>query len=194
MQTLPPRNFHSHQTHASNQTDGHIWLSIENAKHITRSISDILSKHSPEYASQYAKNLHIILKKLDALQQENAARLRPYKNSLYLVYHDAFQYFEKDNQLNGAHFISSGPEHSPGIKRVRELRQLIADKNIQCIFYEPPNIPPLLHTLIEGSSAKLFAIDPIGSQLSAGKTLYFELMKQTAKQLDTCLQNANKII
>lgn len=192
IKVLPLRSFHSHQQNKSLHTDGHIWLSIDNAKIISRSISDILIKHSPENAKKYSANLNSLLLKLETLQQDNARLLRPYKNSAYLVYHDAFQYFEVENKLSGAHFVTSSPEHSPGIKRVKALRQLITDENIQCVFYEPPHIPALLHTLIENKSAKLFAIDPVGSQIPMGEQHYFTLLRQTATQLDACFKRTSK--
>jgi len=185
---LPVRSFHSHQHHKPNHTDGHIWLSIENAKIIANYVSRILSKRSPEYAELYQKNLNLLLLKLDALKHENLNLLSKHKDKAYLVYHDAYQYFEVENNLSGAHFITSDPEHAPGIKRITELRNLIDTENIQCIFYEPPNIPALLYTLTEKKSVKLSAIDPAGLNIPMGKQHYFQLLKQTAVSLDNCLK------
>ena len=109
------------------------------------------------------------------------------KDNAYLVYHDAYQYFEEENQLTGAHFITTDPEHKPGIKRVRELRELIDNEKIQCIFYEPPNIPALLNTLTENKSVRLSAIDPAGLHIPMGKQHYFQLLQQTASALSNCL-------
>ncbi len=192
LMTLPVRSFHSHHKNVNHQRDGHIWLSIKNAKTISRSISTLLSQYSPEHANQYAKNLNSLLAKLNRLEQQNIKLLRPYNTQAFLVYHDAFQYFEKENNLLGAHFITSSPEHSPGIKRVKALRKLITDENIQCVFYEPPNIPPLLHILVEHTSASLVPIDPLGSQVPAGKNHYFTLLQKTAEQLDSCFQKKPK--
>ncbi|RDH81567.1 MAG: hypothetical protein DIZ80_15950 [endosymbiont of Galathealinum brachiosum] len=184
---LNVRGFHSHDTHTPGEVDGHIWLSINNAKIISRHITQILSKHSPENATHYQKNLNHLLLKLDKLKQTNQLKLNKYKDNSYLVYHDAYQYFEDENQLTGAHFITTDPEHKPGIKRVRELRKLIDDEKIQCIFYEPPNIPALLYTLTENKSVKLSAIDPAGLHIHMGKQHYFQLLQQTASALSNCL-------
>jgi zinc transport system substrate-binding protein len=189
LKTLPTRLFHSHASHESTGIDGHIWLSIENAKVIAQSVSDTLSQLSPENASRYEKNLQLLTVKLNQLQQKNMKLLAPYKNKHYLVYHDAYQYFEHENRLHGAHFITTNPEHSPGIKRIQELRKLINTENIHCIFYEPPNIPSLINTLTEDSSVKLASIDPAGSQISKGKQHYFQLLSQTAATLSHCLSN-----
>jgi len=187
--SLPVRSFNSHQhhTHISNDIDGHIWLSIENTKTMARYITHILSELSSKNAKQYNENLNTLLIKLNSLKDKNKALLSQFKNTPYLVYHDAYQYFEIENNLHAAHFITSSSEHSPGIKRIQSLRTLIDNKNIKCIFYEPPNIPPLLNTLTENKTIKLASIDPAGSQIPANKNHYFKLMQQTATTLSECL-------
>lgn len=189
LKVLPVRGFHDHDNHQPTDADidGHIWLSIENAQHISRYIAAILSKRAPQYAQQYENNLKILLNKLSALKKVNLALLSKIKEIPFLVYHDAYQYFEHENELSGAHFITTSAEHSLGIKRVRSLKQLIKNKNIQCIFYEPPNIPPLITILTENNATRLAAIDPAGIQLEAGKQHYFNLLQQTTQTLFDCL-------
>jgi len=187
IQALPTRSFHSHEPHKSQNTlDGHIWLSIENAKIIAEYVTETLSKNSPENATHYHQNLYKLLLKLQALKHTNLQLLKQYRETPFMVYHDAFQYFELENHLSKAHFITTSPEHSPGIKRVKALRDLISAENIQCIFYEPPNIPSLLKTLTENKSVKLAALDPVGLQIPMGKAHYSQLMRQTATTLEAC--------
>ncbi len=183
---LTTRSFDSNKHH-TDDIDGHIWLSIKNAQQISRYVTEILSKKYPGYASRYQQNLDALLIKLETLKQENASLLSKTKDVPYLVYHDAYQYFELENKLSAAYFITTSPQHSPGIKRVKELKQLIEDKHIQCIFYEPPNIPALVKTLAENKSVTLSALDPVGSQIPSGKQHYFTLMQQTAITLNNCL-------
>jgi len=189
--TLTVRQLHLHNDHAKHKKtgdniDGHIWLSIENAQAIAEEVSKILTLRMPGHGEHYQQNLTALTAKLQALKQQNHQLLSPYQNTPYLVYHDAYQYFEHENQLNQAHFITTSPKHSPGIKRVKELRRLVHQKNIQCIFYEPPNIPALLHPLTENTNINLAPLDPIGAQIVMGQSHYFQLMRQTATTLKTC--------
>ena len=193
LNTLAARSFHSHKDHddkhdtLKHNIDGHIWLSISNAQIIAQHVAKILSDLDSENANHYKNNLKHLLVKLETLKQNNIALLSNINKRPFLVYHDAYQYFEQENNLKGAHFVTTTPEHTPGIKRVKELKRLIKEKNIQCIFYEPPNIPSLLTTLTENTTIELRAIDPAGSQLTAGKQHYFTLMQTTASILHTCL-------
>jgi len=190
---LPVRSFHAHDhTEVNHDTDGHnidghIWLSINNAQQIARYVTQTLSALDPDNTARYRSNLNALLIKLDDLKQRNKELFSELKKQPFLVYHDAFQYFEVENGLMGAHFVTTTPEHTPGIKRIRELRKIIKTEAIQCVFYEPPNIPSLLKTLKEGASIQLAAIDPAGAQIKAGKQHYFTLMQTTASILSTCL-------
>lgn len=174
---------HGHQA----DFDGHIWLSIDNAKVIATYLTQRLSKLSPSHSEQYQLNLETLVKRLDKLKQNNQQLLANQKQQPFLVYHDAFQYFEQENQLQGAHFVTTSPEHKPGIKRVRELRKLIQQKQINCVFYEPPNIPPLIKVLSEGNLIKPAQLDPGGLLIPAGKQHYFDLLSQTAQTISKCL-------
>jgi len=194
---LPNREFghhhsdHSHDSHNESDIDGHVWLSINNAKQISLQLTRIFIELDPEHKQQYEKNSTVLISELNKLQQTNSLLLKATKDQSFLVYHDAYQYFEHENQITNTIFVTSSPEASPGIKRIKQLKQLIARNNIQCVFYEPPSIPPLLQTLTEDRLIKLVPLDPIGSQLDAGENHYFELMRQTATKLHDCLSSTN---
>ncbi|VAW61234.1 Zinc ABC transporter, periplasmic-binding protein ZnuA [hydrothermal vent metagenome] len=196
IKTLPARSFHSHtyqdthhNRHADKNIDGHIWLSIENTILFSRYATDTLSRIDPQHATAYRKNLAILVLKLEKLRKDNQELLNTIKDEPLLIYHDAYQYFERENTLNRSHFITTGPEHTLGIRRIKALRQLIKTENIRCIFYEPPAIPPLLNTLAEDMPVKFAPLDPAGSQIPAGRRHYFELMRQTALTLYDCLKH-----
>jgi len=208
IEKLPNRGFSQHHDHAhetshsdknkqqedaveGHNVDGHIWLSIHNAKQISRQLAERLIELDPEHKSIYQKNLQVFTHELDMTKDINTLLLKPVRHKAFMVYHDAYQYFEHENELTNVMFVTSSPEVKPGIKRVRQLKKLIRDEKIQCVFYEPPSIPPLLKTLTEDHSAKLVPLDPIGSQLKAGTGHYIKLMKQTARKVHGCLSSTN---
>jgi len=205
IEKLPNRGFNHHSEHDTEHSesnnhadaiddqnvDGHIWLSINNAKYISHYLAELLIDLDPANKTIYQKNLQAFTLELDKIKNRNALLLKPVKHKTFLVYHDAYQYFEHENQLTDVSFVTSSPEVKLGIKRVIQLKELIQDKNIQCVFYEPPSIPPLLKTLTEERTVKLAPLDPIGSQLSAGTDHYLNLMQQTATQVYNCLNSTN---
>jgi len=194
---LPVRNLHQHSHHENqadesraspHSIDGHIWLSIGNVIKISEFLSRLLIELDPQHQAQYTQNLLNFSRRLEQLKTHNKQLLSPYNSVSFLVYHDAYQYFEIENNLTGAHFITPSPDVSPGIKRVKYLQRLIQSENIHCVFYEPPNIPPLVKTITENQSAKLIALDPLGLQLPVGADHYINLMQQTARSVYDCLR------
>jgi|GEM_PF-347535 len=171
--------------------DGHIWLSINNAITISEHLQRLLSERDPAHQAQYQTNATRFIQQLNQLKHDNQKKLADFSQQPFLVYHDAYQYFEKENNLQGAHFITSSPEINPGIRRVQYLKQLIRTQNIRCVFYEPPNIPPLVATISENQSVQLVPLDPVGAQLEAGADHYIQLMQQTANQVHSCLSTTN---
>ncbi len=198
LQLLGNRDFHhQHNEHgetehlAAHNIDGHIWLSITNAIAISNYLKHLLSERDPAHQAQYQANAGRYIQQLNQLKADNQKKLASFSQQPFLVYHDAYQYFEKENHLQGAHFITSSPDINPGIRRVQYLKELIRTKNIRCVFYEPPNIPPLVATISENQPVQLVALDPIGAQLEAGADHYVQLMQQTAEQIHRCLSTTN---
>lgn len=204
LQLLSSRDFHQHhhdQPHDDNPEpaapttdhtiDGHIWLSISNAIAISEYLQALLSERDPAHQAQYQANASRFIQQLEQLRADNRQKLAAFSQQPFLVYHDAYQYFEKENNLQGAHFITSSPDINPGIRRVQYLKQLIRTEGIRCVFYEPPNIPPLVATISENQPVQLVALDPIGAQLDAGADHYTQLMQQTADQVHLCLSTTN---
>ena len=197
---LHNRGLHSHDeepkaehgNHSDENIDGHIWLSIKNARIIGQFVAKKMIEIDPLNSSIYQNNLQSLHTQLSELNKNNSLLLDKIKDQPFLLYHDAYQYFENENKLTGAHFVTTSTEHSPGIKRIKDLKHLIDTENIQCVFYEPPNIPPLLNTLLEKKSVRLLPIDPAGTQIASGKTHYFELMSQTAKKIHGCLSTITR--
>ena len=109
------------------------------------------------------------------------------KNSAYLSYHDAYQYFEKAYGLNNAGFVSASEEVSPGAKYVHELRGKIRNQQLHCLFYEAPNRPALVNTLTDGLAVDVIELDAIGIRQQAGEQAWFMIMETLAESFEACL-------
>ena len=107
------------------------------------------------------------------------------------MFHDAFQYFEHEFQLRPARYVTTSPEHISGVRNVQSLKQHIEQNNIQCIFYEPPEIPSIIATLVDDRAIKVLPLDPLGAQLDAGPQLFFNLIEAIANKLYQCMDNNN---
>lgn len=125
--------------------------------------------------------------KLDNLVAEVDAELEPVKGRGYIVFHDAYQYFEKRFKVSAVGSITVSPEVLPGAERVRELQAKVRDIDATCVFSEPQFEPKLVTTITENTNAGTGVLDPIGASIDDGPELYFTLIRNMAKSLKDCL-------
>ncbi len=167
--------------------DAHLWLDPENARAMVKTIAAELSRANPENADAYAANAKKVEEKLTALESEVAAELAPVKDRPFIVFHDAYQYFEKRFGLAAAGSITVSPEVIPGAQRIDEIHAKVKTLNAACVFSEPQFEPRLVEVVTEGSDAKSGVLDPLGAELADGPNLYFELIRNMATSLKECL-------
>ena len=175
------------EDHEEEPYDGHLWLDPANAKLMAEAIVKELSAADPDDAAAYRANGDKLRERLDALDREIAASLAPVKDVPFIVFHDAYQYFDKHYGLAGVGSITVNPEQPPGAKRLRELRQRIVDQRARCVFREPNFEPALVDTVVADTNAKTGVLDPEGANLTEGPELYLQLMRGIADSLKACL-------
>ena len=184
-------NFDSHDDHAKHddhgQFDMHVWLDPENAKMMINAIEEALIEADPRNARTYQGNAANVKRDLDKLITEVDAEMSPVKGTPYVVFHDAYQYFEDRFGMKPVGSITVSPERLPGAKRVKELREKIKSLNASCVFSEPQFEPKLIATVIESTSAGTGVLDPLGVSIKAGPEMYFTLIRNMSKSLKNCL-------
>ena len=178
-----------HDDHGHDEVDPHVWLDPQNAKSLVHEIEEHLAKIDPSNAAKYEANAKAVMKKLDALTKEIEADLKPIRERGYVVFHDAYQYFEKRFGVSAVGSITVSPEVLPGAERVSELRDKVKSLNASCVFSEPQFEPKLVKTITENTDAGTGVLDPLGANIKDGPELYFTLIRNMAKSLKDCLMN-----
>jgi zinc transport system substrate-binding protein len=167
--------------------DGHLWLDPGNAKLMAAAIAAELSKTDPARAGAYRANQANLERKLNELDSEIATILASVKDVPFIVFHDAYQYFDRHFGLAGVGSITANPELPPGAKRLREIQEKIAAQQARCVFREPNFEPALVDAVVAATEARTGVLDPEGASLDAGPDLYFQLMRGIAGALRDCL-------
>ena len=180
-----------HDEHGHGEFDPHVWLDPVNAKAIVHEIEEALVKADPKHASTYEANAHKMMDKLDSLTAELREELEPFHEKDFIVFHDAYQYFEQRFDVAAVGSITVSPEVMPGAERVNELREKILELNATCVFSEPQFEPKLIETLVEGTGARTGVLDPLGASLNKGPDLYFQLIRNMASSLKKCLSGGS---
>lgn len=174
--------------HDHGEGDMHFWLDPENAKLMVTHIATTLAAADPANASAYAANAEAEHVKLDALEAELAATLAPVADKPFIVFHDAYQYFEARFGLALAGSVTVTPDVAPGAARIDELKAKLATLGATCVFAEPNFPPTIIKAITEGSAAKSGILDPEGGALTEGVDLYPNLLRGLANSLVDCLQ------
>ena len=174
-----------HEGHG--EFDVHVWLDPENAKVLVDEIKLALIELDPVNASKYEANSNKMNTKLDQLMDEVSNKLKSEQGKGYVVFHDAYQYFEQRFGMSAVGSITVSPEVVPGANRIRELKEKINELNAHCVFSEPQFEPKLVSTVIEGTKANIGVLDPLGASINDGPELYFTLIRNMADSLHECL-------
>ena len=177
--------------HAHLRVDPHIWLDPLNAKTLVQHITQTLAEADPVNADRYEANARALTSKLDRLTRDIAAELGSVRGKGFVVFHDAYQYFEVRFGLQASGAITMSPETPPGAERVAEIRERIQTSGVMCVFSEPQFEPKLVSTVLEGSNAASGVLDPLGSFLEHGPDLYFDLIRAMAESFKSCLGNVS---
>jgi len=178
------------RSHARGDVDPHIWLSPANAAAMTRAIAATLVELDPAHGDTYRANAAATVAEIEALAGELEADLAPVRDVPFVVFHDAYGYFEDAFGLQDVGAVTLSPDQSPGTAHVAELRRTIRAAEAVCVFAEPQFEPRLVETLVAGTAVRTGELDPVGTDLAPGPDAYFRLMRGLADDLVDCLAAA----
>ncbi|MGF9691583.1 zinc ABC transporter substrate-binding protein ZnuA [Rhizobium sp. 0TCS1.26] len=178
---------HDHAGHGHEGFDTHLWLDPENAKALVKEIQAKLAAADPANVEAYGRNAMALLARIDTMDGDIARQIAPVRNKPFVVFHDAYQYFEHHYGVKVAGSVTVSPETAPGAERLREIQSKIVDLGATCVFAEPQFTPKLINVVTEGTKARHGVLDPEGATLKEGPDLYFDLMNGLSSSLVDCL-------
>lgn len=167
--------------------DGHIWLDPQNGVAMVREITRALSEAAPDKKETFEMNAAAAIAGIEAAATEIDTELASVKGKPFVVFHDAYQYFEERFKVPAAGAITISPEVQPSAKRLGEIRRKIKDLDVACVFAEPQFKSKLVATVVEGTGARAATLDPEGASIEAGRGAYVSLLKNVAQGLKGCL-------
>ena len=173
-----------HDGHNHGEFDAHIWLDPSNAIKMVLEISHELSELDPDNAAKYKQNETKTIASLNNLIDEINSSLP--KDASYVVFHDAYQYFENRFGISSAGALTLNPDVLPGAKQIDAIQDLIQDKNIKCIFSEPQYNPKIIETLAADMKISTGIMDPLGAFIEQGPEMYQNLILDIANSLKDC--------
>jgi zinc transport system substrate-binding protein len=176
---------HGH-AHAGD-VDPHAWLDPRNAAAWLDAIAGALARLDPENAAAYRANAAEGASELHALEAELAETLAPLRARGFLVYHDAFQYFERRFGLAARGALLTSDAVPAGAGRVQALTRAVAAGGPVCAFSEPQFSPDALDALALNGAMTVAVLDPVGRDIAAGPGQYAALLRGLGRGMAGCL-------
>lgn len=185
---------HDHEEHDNEHAhdhgegmDPHMWLDPVNAAVWVDAIAGALAEFDPDNARLYAENASEARKELRTLTEEISQRLAPAANQPFVVFHDAYHYFEDRFGLQAAGALLVADGGSPSAARLQSIRQAISETGVTCVFSEPQFDPRVIQSVVS-SGFRTAELDPMGIGIEPGPGLYPALLQNMSKSMATCLK------
>ena len=175
---------HDDHGHGHGEYDPHIWLDPINAKAMIKKITKLLSKMDKENSSTYKSNSKKAIKEIDMMVKEIKSEMN--KDLKFVVFHDAYQYFENRFDISVLGALTVNTDVLPGAEQLSEIREVIEHENVNCIFSEPQFNPDIINAIAMDTNVKTGVLDPLGATLEPGKDLYFDLIRNISKSFKGC--------
>jgi zinc transport system substrate-binding protein len=150
-------------------------------------IAAALSELDPANAAIYAANADKAAKDLDGLAHDLEHQLEDYTDAHFVVFHDAYQYFEHMTGLKASGALLLSDATPPSAAQLSEIQEEIEEHNITCIFSEPQFSDALVRSVTNGTVGSS-VLDPLGVDLELGPNLYTELLQGLANSFESCLK------
>jgi manganese/zinc/iron transport system substrate-binding protein len=160
--------------------DPHIWMDVKLWSATTQLIEKELKERIPSqsiFFAERANQLRERLDKLDALGKRWIETI-PTQQRILITSHDAFRYFGRRYglQVEGIQGVSTSSE--AGLRRIRELVDMLVEKKIPSVFVESSVPPKSVHSIMEGAAEKKTIV-------SIGGELYSDAMGPTGSDAET---------
>lgn len=174
--------------HHHGDFDPHVWLSNANAQTIVKATAERLIAADPSNAKRYQANTDKTLKQLQALKVTLQSQLAKVQAEPFLVYHDGYQYFEKDFNLNAAGTMVINPHVPLSAHGLAQIKALIGARDVKCIFKETEFSEKIIENSLGMLPVNIKELDPLGARIPQGPQHYEQTLLQLGKTVQECLQ------
>ncbi len=166
--------------------DPHYWLSVSNAMIIVDNIAEELSKIDPANENYYQGNAFKYKKELENLREESREEFTYLKTRKIITFHEAFNYFAKEFDLEVVASIEEFPGKEPTIEYLTDVRELIEQHNIKTLFREPELSDSVVKSISEDTDAKIYtlSVDGVGVE---GVNSYVEMIRYDVQTIKKAL-------
>ena len=148
-----------HHEHEHALPDPHTWTSPSYLGMQAITVSEALTKLAPNQKDAFNANLVSVLEKIQQVERQVAATLKPHKGKDFYVFHPAFGYFSREYGLNEKAIEVGGKQ--PTARQLLEIIQEAGADKAKAIFIEPQFESTAAREVAKQIGAKIVMVDPL---------------------------------
>lgn len=166
-----PRNLLIGHDDYDDKYDPHVWMNPNLWSRVVLAVRDALIETDPDNAEVYRANADAHLDELRDLARYTAQVLSsvPVEERVLLTSHDAFNYFGSAYGFEVVGIQGISTESEAGLRRIRDLVDMLVERDIGAVFVETSVSDRNIRALIEGAAAQ-------GHEVVIGGELYSDAM------------------
>jgi zinc transport system substrate-binding protein len=170
----------------NDEIDAHFWLNSDNGIALAKEIKDRLIEIDQAQAAQYQSRFESFVAEIETTNRDLTERFSTSHNN-YLVYHNAYQYFERQFGLQHSVALLADPETQPGIQHILRTRELVENSMPNCLLVELESSMELATTLTDGMDIRTVSVDHLGYDVLPSDNPYRQLLLQVAESFESCI-------
>ena len=170
----------------NDEIDAHFWLNSDNGIALAKEIKDRLIEIDQARSAQYQSRFESFVAEIETTNRDLTERFSTNHNN-YLVYHNAYQYFERQFGLQHSVALLADPETQPGIQHILRTRELVENSMPNCLLVEPESSMELATTLTDGMDIRTVSVDHLGYDVLPSDNPYRQLLLQVAESFESCI-------
>ena len=174
---------------SANELDPHLWLSSSNALAIAAGLTQELQQLDLENHADYQKAYTRFESNLNSTRTAIEDLLSDLVTLDYLVFHNAYQYFENEFGLRGGLALVQNAEVQPSMRELLIFRNRVEQFSPSCILLEPDSDVQLVSTALQGQSISRETVDLLGNEIEDGVSAFSGLLLGVAESFRRCLAN-----
>lgn len=167
----------------STALDPHFWQDPTRLADVAQGIATNFADADPAHAADYAANADALVAELDALDQDYRDGLAQCAGATLVVSHEAFGYLAERYDLVQVGISGIDPEAEPSPARLRAVRSVVQDDDVQTVFFEVITSPKVARALAEDLGIDSAKLDPIEGQADPDAD-YMDMMRENLAALE----------
>ncbi|WP_337995704.1 zinc ABC transporter substrate-binding protein [Oleispirillum naphthae] len=185
---------HAGETHAAEEhhhhhgsANPHLWLDPANGAAIAQALAERLAALDAAHAALYRANAARFAASLETLKGDLAARLSGLGGKGFVVFHDAYAYFEEPFGLTAVAALTLDPGQPIGGKHLSEVRDKVRATGAVCVFADEQASKQAVAGMARDLGLRVGTLDPIGAHVAPGPDAYPALLRNLAEAYRACL-------